>query len=421
MKIFISLVFIIGHLCVFAQTALVGGNVHVGDGETYLENGVLVFDKDRIVFVGTKEVYESVYTNANHTQIDVKGKEIYPALIAPNTTLGLVEVESVRASRDYQEVGAVNPNAEAITAYNVDSKIIPTTYANGILYAQITPQGYLLSGMSSVVRLYAATKREAVLQKSDGLHLFWPQRYWQYNWFSRTGTIAPNKSRSTHLELLKSLFEKASTNADSQDHLDLQIKAIREVVASNKRLYVHVDDAKEIMEAVLFFEKYQINNIVIVGGRDAWKLTDFLKERKISVILSRVHDLPTRVDESASLLYKQPYFLEKDSILFGLNYMGEMEAMGQRNLAFTAGTAAAYGLTKEQALKSISLSTAQILGVDKEIGSLEVGKLASVLVVEGDLLDMRTSIVIKAFLEGKEISLETHHTQLYNKHKKKGD
>ncbi len=396
------------------KTAIIGGEIHIGNGEV-ISNGLLIIEKDAIVYVGSPDGYT---LTEDIKELNVKGKHVYPSLIASNTTLGLVEVEAVRSTRDYSETGNVNPNVQAITAYNVDSKIIPTIRSNGVLLAQITPQGSLVTGSSSVVKLDAKTKQEAIVKKDDGIHIFWAQRYWQYDWFSRAGQIKPNSKRAHHLKTLKNSFDDATHYKEVHIKENLKLKAIASLFDTDRRLYIHVDDAKEILEALAFFENYSIKNKVIVGGRDAWKVVNVLKEKNVSVVLSRIHDLPTRVDERSNLLYEQPALLQKAGILFCLNYMGDMEAMGQRNLPFTAGTAVAYGLTKEEALQSISLNAAKIMGIEKQVGSLEVGKKATFFISQGDVLDMRTSIVKFAFIDGKEISLESHHTDLYKKYKK---
>lgn len=412
-KIFISLYILCFSWNVMAQkTAIVGGTLHVGNGKV-ISDAILVFQKDTIIFVGKKEEYA---LTEDVVQIGAEGKEIYPGLIAPNTTLGLVEVEAVRSTRDYQEVGEMNPTVRAITAYNVDSKIIPTIRANGILYSQATPQGKLISGKSSVVKLEAQTKEDAIVNEDDGIHVFWPQKYIMYDWFLRMGNVQANAKRKEYINQLKKNFDNALNLKD--DNSSLNQKAIATLFNSEKRLYLHVDDAKEMLEAIAFFEKYPIKHKVIVGGRDAWKIADVLKEKNISIILSRIHDLPTRIDESPNLLYEQASLLQKVGVLYCLNYMGDMEAMGQRNLPFTAGTTVAYGVSKEDALKSISLNTAKILGVEDQLGSLEEGKIASFVISTGDLLDMRTSIVEKAYIDGKEISLESHHTKMYQKYNK---
>ena len=159
--------------------------------------------------------------------------------------------------------------------------------------------------------------------------------------------------------------------------------------------------------------------MVLVGGKDSYKITKLLKENNISVMLNRLHDLPELPEAEIDLMYKLPYLLQKDSVLFCLQNQGDMEAMNARNIAFLAGTAAAYGLTKEQALQSITLSSAKILGVDHLIGSLETGKLASMVVSEGDILDMKSNKIILAFINGRSLNLNNFQNDLNKKYSNK--
>ena len=159
--------------------------------------------------------------------------------------------------------------------------------------------------------------------------------------------------------------------------------------------------------------------MVLVGGKDSYKITKMLRENNIAVMLNRLHDLPDLPEAETDLLYKLPYLLQKDSVMFCLQNQGDMEAMNARNIAFLAGTAAAYGLTKEQALQSVTLSSAKILGIDKLVGSIESGKLASIVVSEGDILDMRTNKIILAYINGRQLNLNNFQTDLYKKYSNK--
>jgi hypothetical protein len=186
-----------------------------------------------------------------------------------------------------------------------------------------------------------------------------------------------------------------------------------------KTLFIHTDYVKDIISAVNFGKHFKIQKMVLVGGKDSYKITKLLRDNKIPVMLNRLHDLPDLPEAETDLIYKLPYLLQKDSVLFCLQNQGDMEAMNARNIAFLAGTAAAYGLTKEQALQSITLNSAKILGVDHLIGSLENGKIASLVVSEGDILDMKTNKIILAFIEGKNISLNNFQNDLHKKYSDK--
>jgi hypothetical protein len=186
-----------------------------------------------------------------------------------------------------------------------------------------------------------------------------------------------------------------------------------------KNLYIRADYVKDIIGAINFSKKFNIKKLVIVGGKDSHKITKLLKENNVAVMLNRLHDLPDLPEAETDLIFKLPYLLQKDSVLFCLQNQGDMEAMNARNLAFLAGTAAAYGLTKEQALQSVTLSSAKILGIDNLVGSIETGKLASLIVSEGDILDMKTNKIILAYVNGRSIKLSNFQNDLNKKYSDK--
>jgi len=194
---------------------------------------------------------------------------------------------------------------------------------------------------------------------------------------------------------------------------------MRCVLNGTANLYLHTDKAKDILSAINFAQKFSIKKAVIVGGKESYKVTADLKKYKIPVMLNRVNDLPDNTDDFVDILYSLPYLLQKDSVLFCLQLEGDMEAMQSRNLPFNAGETVAYGLTKEQALASVTFNAATILGIEKSVGTLEEGKLASLVVSEGDLLDMHTNNVVLAYIAGKKVNLNNQQTELYLKYKNK--
>ena len=199
--------------------------------------------------------------------------------------------------------------------------------------------------------------------------------------------------------------------------MDLELVSIQELFKGTRNLYIHANYAKDIRESVRFFKKIGINNIVIVGGRDALNAVSILKENNISIILERVHSLPVNEDAAIDQFYKLPSQLSENNILFCLSYSGDMEAMGTRNLPFTAGTAVAYGLDMEKAIASISLNTAIILGIEKTTGSIEIGKNATFFISSGDALDMRTNNIELSFIKGIPVDLNNHQKELFEKYK----
>lgn len=383
----------------------------MGNG-TVVENAAVGFDNGKITYAGPQNGSTSL---AGYEVVDVTGQHIYPGLIHSNSTLGLTEINSVRATIDSREVGDFNPNVRSVVAYNTDSDIIPTIRANGVLMTQVTPVGGTISGSSSVVQLDAWNWEDAVVKADEGIHLNWP------NMLIETGGGSPDarltrmkEARKKTLDELSLLMRDAAVyNSSKHDKENLKLAALTGLFDGSKKLYIHANYGKEIIESVNFAKQYGVKNMVIVGGGDALAVADFLKENNIPVIYSGVHALPSRDEEDIDAPYKAPYLLYKAGITFALDY--DLSIHGIRNLPFIAGTTVAYGLDKEQALASVSLNAAKILGIDKQLGSVEVGKDATIVVSSGDLLDMRTNNVTLAFIQGRDVDLNNKQKYLYEK------
>jgi imidazolonepropionase-like amidohydrolase len=355
------------------------------------------------------------------TTIDLYGKHIYPGLIAPNCILGLQEAEAVRQTSDYAEVGEYNPHVRSLIAYNAESKILETVKTNGVLYTQSTPRYGIISGTSSILATDGWNWEDAVIKADDGIHLNFPQTMQRHGWWAEPKPSDKNNKYTEQVNELSTFFSNAFAyyNTTTVTEKNLRFEAMKGVFDGSKNLYIHTDYVKDIIGAVNFAKRFNIKKMVLVGGKDSYKITKLLKENNISVMLNRLHDLPELPEAEIDLMYKLPYLLQKDSVLFCLQNQGDMEAMNARNIAFLAGTAAAYGLTKEQALQSITLSSAKILGVDHLIGSIETGKLASLVVSEGDILDMKSNKIILAFINGRNLNLNNFQNDLNKKYSNK--
>ena len=423
-KIFFALTIIASQLSI-AQTKsllIMNGTAHIGT-DSIIQNSIIGIKNGKIVEVLDASKFKSELGNYDE-KIDATGKQIYPGFIAPNSTLGLFEIEAVRATLDFREVGTTLPNVRSLIAYNTDSKIIPTVRTNGILMAQITPRGGLVSGTSSVVVLDGWNWEDAAYKMDDAIHINWPRMVSRK--FLDEDNIYPgpyekNKDYIKQTDDLKKLFADAKAYNETETKLEknLRFESMKGIFDGTQTLFIHSNNVKEIIEAVNFAKQFQLKRVAIVGGKDSWMVTDLLKENNISVVVSRVHDLPEHPEDDVDLPYKLPYLLQKAGVLFCLNNEGDMEEMGTRNLPFYAGTAAAYGLTREQALRSITLNTAKILGIDKTVGSIEVGKDATIFISAGDALDMRTNNVTAAYIKGVSIDLNNDQKALYEKYKKK--
>jgi imidazolonepropionase-like amidohydrolase len=395
------------------------GTAHIGNGQV-LENSYISIKDGKIDMVADARLTRIDPTQFD-TTIDLSGKHIYPGLIAPNCILGLQEAEAVRQTSDYAEVGDFNPHIRSLIAYNAESKILETVKANGVLYTQSTPRYGRIAGMSSVFATEGWNWEDAVLKADDGVHVNFPNTIQKHGWWAEPEPSEKNAKYTEQVNELGTFFDNALAyyNSHGITEKNLRFEAMRGVFDGSKNLYVRADYVKDIIGAINFAKQYTIQKLVIVGGKDSYKITKLLKENNVSVMVNRLHDLPDLPEAETDLLYKLPYLLQKDSVMFCLQNQGDMEAMNARNLAFLAGTAAAYGLTKEQALQSVTLSSAKILGIDKLVGSIETGKVASLVVSEGDILDMKTNKIILAYVNGKQIKLTNFQNDLNKKYSEK--
>lgn len=391
-----------------------GATVHIGNGE-YLENAAVNFEDGIITYVGAISG-----SPAAEEVIDAKGKHMYPGFISPNTILGLVEFEAVKATLDFVEVGENNAHVRSLIAYNTDSKIINTLRSNGILMAQITPQRGLISGQSSIVHLDAWNWEDAVLSEDDGMHINWPE---MPRWRGQSASDKKKREEANkeRIQTLMSLLREAKAYVEISEKdkvTNVRLQAFEGIFDGNKKVFVHVNDAKNIQMAVLKFDDLGIKP-VIVGGREAHLVTDLLKQFSIPVLINQSHTLPSQTHDDVYLHYKQASLLYDEGVLAAYGMFGADSFWDQRNLPFIAGTAVAYGLPYEQAVAYLTLNTAKILGVDKEMGSIEVGKQATLFLSDGDALDMVGNAVERAFIQGRDIDLNNWHKQLYHRYKEK--
>ncbi len=393
---------------------ILNATAHIGDG-TVIENSAIGFSKGIIDFVANATTIN--LDKSKYEVIDAKGKHVYPGFILPNTDLGLVEVSAVKASIDNNEVGSVNPNVRAIIAYNTDSELIPTLRFNGILTAQITPSGGTVSGTSSVVQLDAWNWEDAALKTDEGIHVNWPMKMYGPRWWRGETEGRPNENYPKNVARLKKLFADASAYSKSNPtSINLKLESMKGLFDASKQLYIHENKAADIITSIEFAKEAGVKKIVLVGGNDALYIKDYLKENNISIILSNVHRLPSRAEEDVDMPYKLPYLLREAGIKYCLGYRG---VASSRNLAFYAGTSAAFGLDKEAALRSVTLDAAEILGVSDILGSLATGKNATLFISEGDALDMRTNKMVSIFIGGRKVSMDAMQQRLFKKYQAK--
>ena len=396
-------------------TLFIGATAHLGNGEV-IQNAAISIKNGEFDLVADASMIR-IDPSAFDTIYKIYGKHIYPSFIVPNTTLGITEIDQVRASHDFNETGGINPNVRSLIAYNTDSKLVKTIRTNGVLIAQVTPRGGLISGQSSIMYLNGENWEDAALKADDGIHINWPNSYYNTGWWAEPGETEENKEYENKISELEKLFSKAKAYESSINIIDLKMESMKGLFDGTKNLYIHANSASDIRDAIDFSEKHLVRNIIIVGGEDALAIATILVEKNIPVIINRVHRLPKSQDSPVDEPFKQAKELQDAGVLFCLSYEGDMEAMGARNLSFTAGTTIAYGQEYEKAVQSITLNTAKILGIADIVGSIESGKKATFFISSGDALDMRTNNVEQAFINGIAIDLNNHQKELFEKYK----
>jgi imidazolonepropionase-like amidohydrolase len=401
--------------------ALVGATVHTVTGET-IENGIVLFDNGKIVDVG-----KNISFPPKTEIIDVKGKHIYPGLISAYTSLGLVEIDAIRATKDFSEVGLINPNVRAEVAFNPDSELIPVTRANGITVALSAPSGGLIAGTSAVMMLDGWTWEEMTLKAPVGLHIYWPRTI--RPWWVRQSDEDYKKERDRQIKLIKNAFKDAraymeAKKSESQKDIpyhntDLRLEAMIPVLERKIPVFIHSDEIQQI-ESAIDWAKSEGVKIILVGGQDSWRLIDLLKINNIPVIISTIHTLPMRNWEAYDSPFMLPLKLYQSGIKFCIGDSDPGFNGNYRNLPYNAATACAYGLPKEEGLKAITIYSAEILGIENKVGSIEKGKDATLIVTTGDPLEISTNVEME-FIQGRKIALESRHTTYYKKYKEKYD
>ncbi|GMN08563.1 amidohydrolase [Croceitalea sp. MTPC5] len=389
-----------------------GAVAHLGNGEV-IENSLIMFAEGKLTYVGDAD------TRIARTGkvIDAKGKHVYPGFIAPGKSLGLVEVNAVRASNDQDEIGDLIPHVRSLIAYNAESQVVESMRPNGVLLSQITPQGGRISGTSSIVQFDAWNWEDAAVKVDDGIHLNWPSTFRRGRWWlGEPRGYQPNKDYGQQVAKVKTFMNNALAYGKATPKVQNQpFAAMQGLFDGTQKLFVYAHGQKEIMDAISSAKTAGVKHIVLVGGYHAHKITAFLKERDIPVLVRFTHSLPFFEDDDYDFTYKLPKLLMDAGLLVGIQN-ADASNFQTRNLPFYAGQTVAQGLDKEKALQLISGNNAKILGIDADYGTLEVGKSATLFISAGDALDMRTNQLSKAFIDGRDLSLETHQTELWKRY-----
>ena len=401
---------------------LKGGIIHTVSTDI-LEGYDILFSKGKIVRI-EKNIMPSPETDV----YDVYGKHITPSYIAPITRIGLVEVNAVRQSVDYAETGSINPNVKANVSYNPDSELIPVTRSNGVLIANSVPTGGRISGQSSVMMLDGWTWEQATLLHPSGLHINWPSFIINYKSnVKKTEKQQLEDIQSSVRELndivqnVRAYFQsinQRNRNSDNRQRADLRLESMIPYIVKKQTIFIHADEARQI-ESAIKWAKLNDLKIVIVGGKDSWRIPKLLVKNNIPVILDRVERIPMRRFEKIHKPYETPLLLKNAGVQFCLNTrIGYPHDGNIRNLPHEAMRAIAYGLNKSEALRSITLSAAEILGVDDKVGSIDVGKDATFFISDKEPMEMSANVLM-AFIQGREIDLNDRQKILYKKYQEK--
>ncbi len=356
------------------------------------------------------------------------GKHVYPGLITANTKLGLVEINAVRSTRDMEEIGDIKPNIRSEVSINPDSELLPVTRANGITLAHTIPGGGLISGTSAVIMLDGWTWESMTLKAPAGLNINWPFMDVRHGRFIKKSEEEQLKSRDENLKKIKTAFAEARAYMQAKEaetkkgvpyhDTDLRWDAMISVLKKKVPVLIHAHGIRQIQAAIDWAIDEDLK-IILLAGQDSRLAIDLLKEHDIPVIYEGTLATPSRRWEPYDTPFTAPLKLYEAGVKFCISGSGNsFEAPHERNLPYHAAMAAAYGLPREEALKSVTLYPAQILGIDDKVGSIEVGKDATLIVTDGDPLEIMTQVEHE-YIQGRKVDLNSRHTQLYEKYKTK--
>ncbi len=396
---------------------LVGATVHTVSGDT-IENGVVSFSDGIIGIVADAEIMTRISLAEDTEIIDLTGKHIYPGLIDSVTRLGLEEISAVRAMNDYNEVGDITPEVRAYVSVNPDSTVIPTAQTNGILTVGVFPTGGLIPGRASVIRSNGWTTEDMAISRDAGVIINWPNMRAPANAKDKSKF---NESRDKRLAKLNTLIDQATAYAQYHNKTDLKLEAIRTILPDQgenmpqNQVFINANDYDQITAAVNWATARKLRP-VIIGARDSDLCTDLLASTNTPVILGGTFNFPKRADSSYDQPYTLPAKLESAGVRWSLT-MSSRHAH-ERNLPDAAAIAVAHGLDHDAALRAITLTAAENLGIEDQLGSIDPGKLATLLITDGDILDILT-IVESAYIDGRSINLSNKQTDLRDKYQEK--
>ena len=395
------------------NVALVGGTIYTAAGEP-IEGGILVIENGKIKAVG-----KDIDVPEGFEQLDVSGKRVYPGLIEASTDVGLAEIDAVRTTIDYSEEGPVNPNAVAAVAVNPDSEIIPTTRANGVLLTHSHPSGGIVSGQGSLMQLDGWTWEDMTVARSTGLILNWPNMLPRQSFFFAAAPEEQMSRRDEQLQQIEDLFDTAERYKLARENesidFDARYEAMIPFLEGERPIFVDANESQQIQLAVAFCQRRGLK-MVLLGGRDAGKVTEVLKAADVPVILIGTQRSPGARDASYDEAYRLPAVLHEAGVKFAI--ASDRRNSMARNLPYHVGAAIGFGLPEDVALACVTSHAAEILGVSDRVGTLEAGKDATLFVADGDIFETPTQVT-HAWIGGRRTDLSSRHTQLNDKYKQR--
>ncbi|HYE60968.1 MAG TPA: amidohydrolase family protein [Phycisphaerales bacterium] len=430
--------------------AIHNATIHTVSGPD-IADGAIVFEKGRITAIYTSDEWQKTaqQPKSGWKLIDANDGHVYPGLIGAYTHIGMTEIQAVRATIDFEEAASpITPEVRAATAVNPDSTIIPVTRSNGVLTVGVFPAGGVISGQVSAIRMEGWTTEELTLNPSLGIAVRWPNTRAITAWWNDRSEEDQMREIRQNLKTITDAFDAAEAYArakaaDPNHPTDLRWEAMRavlpgsaafasdlkpvvsesavgiaptlDVVSAQARTFILANDVDQITSAVAFAVTRKLRP-VIVGGRDAALCADLLKKHDVPVIVQGVHRMPRKDDAPYDEAYTLPARLHAAGVRFCI--ATNDDTAHERNLPYNAAMAQAHGLPADAALKSVTLWPAQILGIDREVGSLEVGKAAVLIVTTGNPLEVTTHVK-RAYSDGRDMDLSNKQTKLDEKYRER--
>lgn len=388
-----------------------------------IENGTVVVADGKIAAVGA-----TVTVPSGAKVIDAKGLSVYPGMIDSGTEIGLTEISSVSGTVDTTEIGDNNANIHVDVALHPDSSHVAVARVNGITTVLSEPRGGLIAGQSALINLDGWVPKEMILKSPAAMHITWPGANaagFEFAGFQgqRRSVIEVRREQDRQVDLLKKIIRQARAYADAKEarekdptlprqDVDLKLEALIPVVRGRLPVVILAVNERDIKNAIAFADEMKIK-MILSGGIEAYKLAGELKAKNIPVLIGPVLRMPANEDDPYDMQFANAGILSNAGVKIAFQ---TLDSAHVRDLPYHAGMAAAFGLGKEDALKAVTLYPAQIFGVADQIGSIENGKIANLIVTDGDPLEVLTQIKY-LFIQGRQIPLTSRHTELYEKYK----